>query len=143
MKLRVLVEVVGGVGGKPRRKMTTIEISPKRTKFIESFHGDGAIDFILDEALTGATGAFQAQKKTEVVNPAAAPKEKLEEVLGLGIIEEMDRKERSPVPGGGQALAPLPRAPQIPMGNVPVVPRSAARNPMGPGPVGFGPHRHK
>jgi len=116
MKLRVLVEVIGAPGGKPARKMTTIEVPAKRLKLVEKFHGDDALEFILDEALTGATGAFQTQKKAEVVEPTTAPKEKLEEVLGLGIIENMDAKERRQgpggvMPGGGpQALPPLPRA---------------------------------
>jgi len=135
MKLRVLVEVIGAPGGKPRRKMTTIEVPQKRVKLIETFHGDSAIDFILSEALTAATGAFQMQKKSEAIDPVAAPKDKLEEVLGLGIIENMNARDRSSGPGGsmsgGQALPPLPRVGETP-------PR-----PIGPGPVGFGSHRGK
>jgi len=138
MKLRVLVEVIGAPGGKARRKMTTIEVPQKRVKLIETFHGDNAIDFILDEAMTGATGAFQMQKKSEVINPVVAPKEKLEEVLGLGIIENMDARDRSPgpggsMPGGGQFLPPLPRVGEA----------AAPQRQMGPGPIGFGPDRRK
>ena len=132
MKLRILVELIDN--GKTTRKMRVIEVPMGRVRLVEMMHGEHSSEFILDEALTSVSEVFQARQKADVVDPKAAPKKKLDEILGLGIIEEMDRKEQAPCPGGGQAaLPPLPR--------VGVPPPPSPR--LSPGPVGFGAHRGK
>lgn len=123
MRVRVLVELVDDQGERVGRKMRVIKVPPNRLKLIESFQGENAVNFILEEALTGAVGVFLAptQNPAEVsgLDPASAPKNKLNEMLGLDIIEKLDRKDgvggSRPMPMVSQQGQMAMRPPQMAM----------------------------
>ena len=97
MKLRVLVEAIDDNGKSLGRRMRSIQVPKKRLMLIEAIHGEGALTFVVEEALTGAAAPFLASSQNPAeaagLDPGSAPKNKLNEMLGLDIIESLDRKD--------------------------------------------------
>lgn len=110
MKVRVLVEFVDDQGKRVGRKMRVVKVPPKRLQLIESIQGENVVNFVLEEALTGAASPFLAPTQNQAegsgFDPASASKDKLNEMLGLDIIESLDRKD------GVGGPSPMPMAPQ-------------------------------
>lgn len=146
MKIRILVEAIDSNGRKLGRKMRSVTVPANRLAMIESIQGDNALNFVLEEALTGAAHPFLAptQNAAEAagLDPGSAPTSKLNEMLGLDIIENLDRKDG--VAPAQMAMPMPPPRPQPMSGQMAMrpPPTSMATRPgmvPTPGGRGFGP----
>jgi len=108
MKVRVLVEVFGS-GGKARKLAETV-VGSKTQKLYEAMGGDDVYDFVARDVLRNSVRAVKdgngnSQKLTEasLSKPAIddsgrqTGRTELDELLGLEIIEHMNKKEQSGV----------------------------------------------
>lgn len=108
MKVRVLVEVIEN-GKTTARKLRQTEVSAKAVKLYEMM-GDGTRDFIAEDVISGALKAVQdssSGQMTEAVlnSQPAVDKQgnekgmtKLDEALGLDLIDNMLTKEANQFP---------------------------------------------
>lgn len=111
MKIRVMVEVIED-GKTTARKLRQTEVSTKAVKLYEMM-GDGTRDFIAEDVISGALKAVQdssSGQMTETVlnSQEAVDKQgnskgmtKLDEALGLDLIDNMLTKEANPFPKPG------------------------------------------
>jgi len=122
MKIRVMVEVIEG-GITVKRKMRQIKVSKRALKLYEMMGTEDTKDFIAEDVISGAFKAVQdatTGKGTEaILNSQPAVDEqgnekgmtKLDEALGLDIMEHMLKKDRAGSSQGVQPGVPLREVP--------------------------------
>lgn len=125
MKVRVMVEVIEDCKT-IKRKMRQTEVSKRALKLYEMMNAEDIYDFLAEDVISGALKAVQdaaSGKGTEaILNSQPAVDEqgndkgmtKLDEALGLDIMEHMLKKDGAgamsgPQPGVAVRQAPFPK----------------------------------